>query len=323
MGALFALISTLENRKNQMKSLKLITLLMGSTIALSACSSGDNAVLGSRDDIIIMKNGVPVSGNVLADVAMTKPTPTVDMMKPVVEVDADAVQAEVTEAVKQEVEQVMTDTAQEAVEDIAAESVVEAVPEKAKDAVTEVVTQETVEPVADAVDIVTEDVTETVAEVVETITPMKTIPMKAVKSVNAELMQKSAPMGGTPMKTEIVTEVEVAVVEELISEPIEPAKVEGGCYKKVLIPTVLDENKKVVKTPYVEDRRVICQSKMTSSLVAIVQQALISRDYNVGDADGKIGNKTLSAIESYQRKNGLGIGGFTYEMLEHLSIKVD
>jgi hypothetical protein len=295
-----------------MKSLKLITLLMSTTIALSACSSGDDIILGSRDDIIIMKNGVPVSGGAKAEATMS--APTVDMMKPVVDVPV--------------IEKTAQDAVIEVQDDVVA--VAEDIAEKqVEEAVTEIVMDKVVEPEINAV---VETVSETIEPAVETVPVMASIPMKAAKSVNTELMQEavsgavpevSAPMGTVTMKTGIVSEVENTPVEEPVSAPVEEAKVEGGCYRKVLIPTVLDENNRVVKTPYVDNRRVLCEEKMTSGLVAVVQQALINREYVLGSADGKLGNKTQSAIEMYQRKNGLGIGGFSYETLESLGIKVE
>ena len=284
-----------------MKSLKLLTILMSTTIALGACSSHDDVALGSRDDIIIMKNGVPVSGSNV-DVAMSAPSVVdANMVKPVIEV-------------------AKADVAKEAVK----EKVTEVAETKVKEEITKVVVKETVAPVK-------EDVVAQVKAVAEKAT--KEIPMKEAKSVNTTLIQDkiegvvevveekvSTPMATTAMKTENVPVAEEAVVEE-ITAPAEPEKVAGGCYKKVLIPTVLDENKKMIQTPEVKDRRVVCQTKMTSGLVAIVQKALINRGHNLGNADGKLGNKTHDAIEAYQRKNGLGIGGFTYETLEHLGIR--
>jgi len=102
-------------------------------------------------------------------------------------------------------------------------------------------------------------------------------------------------------------------VQQLVAE----AKVE-----KTPIPAVtkkVKKNKKVSNS-HLEWRRILCQTNMTENALQKIQNALISRGYDPGKPDGKIGKKTRDALAKFQKDNGLATGGITYETLSALKI---
>ena len=312
----------------------LLTCALSASVLLSACGGDENLQLGSRDDIIIMKNGVPVDGSVASKAVTTSPSDmTVDtaVMVPSVEAQAtDAAEEEIAEQVVEATQETITEATDDAKAEMAA-----VVEEAGLEPVTEIDMAETA--VTDEVEEAEEIVETAQAELSEKMqsTPMKQ-EMKQAKSVNTELMTAelaedmakdvaeqnvSQPMATTPMKSAMVTETpveekpETETSKSIPEEDEKQAKVEGGCYRNMLI-------SKPQAIPVLEERRIVCEKDLTPSLVAIVQQALISRDVKLGAADGKLGNQTMNAIETYQRENGLAVGGMTYELLDHLNIKI-
>lgn len=69
-------------------------------------------------------------------------------------------------------------------------------------------------------------------------------------------------------------------------------------------------------------RRVLCETNMTPDMIMQVQEALKNSGYEPGPIDGKFGDKTRIAIESYQREASLSVGGLTYQTLESLGISL-
>ncbi|HPD83311.1 MAG: peptidoglycan-binding protein [Alphaproteobacteria bacterium] len=285
-----------------MGRLNILTVLMcAAVVGLTACGSNDEVTLGSRDDIIIMNNGVPVgqtqvasaeAAETSADAMPTMPAPDVEMADDSAQPMEDAEQMAESAPVVTEAQDVDVAPEQAAVE-TKAEEVVASVEQTAN---------ETPEVVAEKPEMNT-------AETMEAITPAAATSSPETTSAMAEpepQPQVSEAMPETASATMTTTE----------------EKVEGGCYKQVLIPAEMDVSGKVVQFPKLEERRVVCANKMDDSLVAVVQNALISKGYKVGAADGKLGDNTYTALEAYQKKNGLGLGGFTYETLESLGIKL-
>jgi hypothetical protein len=72
----------------------------------------------------------------------------------------------------------------------------------------------------------------------------------------------------------------------------------------------------------VEWRKVLCETNFTRDRVMRIQQALVDAGYDPGPVDGVVGPRTLSAIKTYQKNNGLAIGGLTYETLVKLGVDV-
>jgi len=65
---------------------------------------------------------------------------------------------------------------------------------------------------------------------------------------------------------------------------------------------------------------ILCETNVTQDIIARIQQALDAKGFNPGDVDGVLGSSTLSAVEAYQRANGLARGGVTMETLESLEV---
>ncbi len=65
-------------------------------------------------------------------------------------------------------------------------------------------------------------------------------------------------------------------------------------------------------------RQVVCEKDSSSALVEDLQVALKREGLEFGPVDGKLGKRTLQAVEAYQVQNGIASGFLTYETLEML-----
>ncbi|MCX4190527.1 peptidoglycan-binding protein [Methylophaga sp. OBS3] len=119
--------------------------------------------------------------------------------------------------------------------------------------------------------------------------------------------------------------VEASRVEEVQSEP----EVEQVAYQEVLTPEQVDQRQtSEIKTvlpvveylgePQVVTRRAVCDQDLDNDLLQRLQNALNDAGYNAGEADGYIGERTITALTRYQKDNGLAVGAITYESLEKL-----
>jgi hypothetical protein len=93
--------------------------------------------------------------------------------------------------------------------------------------------------------------------------------------------------------------------------------------KRVLIPAEYQTVTERVKTTEgkMEWHRVLCETNMTVDVVASIQRAVKKAGYDPGRVDGDFGEKTLLAIQAYQRDKGLAVGNLTYETLRSLGVK--
>jgi len=120
-----------------------------------------------------------------------------------------------------------------------------------------------------------------------------------------------------PAKYKTVTREVVAQPPQVIEEVI-PAEY-GSVTKQVLV-SPASENVTVIPATYktvekrvvtggggLEWREVLCDTNTTRVKVSEIQRALSAAGYNAPD-DGAFGPATLSAMESYQRANGLPVG---------------
>lgn len=69
-------------------------------------------------------------------------------------------------------------------------------------------------------------------------------------------------------------------------------------------------------------RRVLCETNLSGDIVTRIQAALQQLGFDPGPVDGLIGPQTQAAVEGYQAKNGLAVGGLTLETLQELDIRV-
>jgi len=77
----------------------------------------------------------------------------------------------------------------------------------------------------------------------------------------------------------------------------------------------------IVRPESWEWRRILCETNMGTNSIQRIQQALRSKGYSIA-VDGRLGNETMNALNSYQRKNGLATRGITYETLESLGVQL-
>ncbi len=70
-----------------------------------------------------------------------------------------------------------------------------------------------------------------------------------------------------------------------------------------------------------EWRRILCETNMGSDSIVRIQKALRAKGHNIV-IDGRLGNDTMSALNAYQRKNGLATRGITYETLNSLGVQL-
>ena len=78
--------------------------------------------------------------------------------------------------------------------------------------------------------------------------------------------------------------------------------------------------KQYISTPQVTWRRVLCEKDAPATLIKEVQTALRQQGEDVGAVDGKLGDRTLTAVQTYQARQGLATGLLTYETLDALGI---
>lgn len=88
------------------------------------------------------------------------------------------------------------------------------------------------------------------------------------------------------------------------------------------IPAVTREVSKQVKVSDAQFvwRPVLCETNMTTGTIRELQQALTDNGFTVRNMDGTLTTETQSALNQYQRSNGLATGGLTYEVLKKLGV---
>ena len=83
------------------------------------------------------------------------------------------------------------------------------------------------------------------------------------------------------------------------------------------------EKRVLVKDGYMTWRSILCETNMTISRIADIQQALINRGYDIGPrgADGVIGVETIRAVNAFQRATGLPVDKYlNVETVEALGV---
>ncbi len=130
------------------------------------------------------------------------------------------------------------------------------------------------------------------------------------KTVTRRVLKRPATVDEVDIPAEYKTITrQVLKVPERTDEVVIPAE-----YKTVT-------EKQLVKTGgFTRWTEILCAEKTTSNKVVEVQRALASRGYDVGPIDGVLGGRTKSALESYQRENGLPVGNLNIETLQSLGI---
>ncbi len=80
------------------------------------------------------------------------------------------------------------------------------------------------------------------------------------------------------------------------------------------------EKRAKVASERLEWRRVLCKTNMGPDINKRIQQALKDAGVYGGSIDGNIGKGTLSAVERFQKDNGMATGGLTIDVLEKLGV---
>jgi hypothetical protein len=132
------------------------------------------------------------------------------------------------------------------------------------------------------------------------------------KTVRKQVVVKPA----TVREVQIPAEYQTVKVTKMVSPPQE---------KRTAIPAEYETVSRTQKTSdgYMEWKRVLCETNITSDTVSKIQDALIKAGHDPGPVDGMLGPQTQSAIRSYQKSKGLAEGDLTYETIESLGVMVN
>ncbi len=135
-----------------------------------------------------------------------------------------------------------------------------------------------------------------------------------------------------PARYETVTKQVVSqpaqVIEDIIpavTETVQVRKMVSPAREEVIIiPATYKtiEKREVTGGGGVEWRQVLCDTNTSSAQIAAVQTALTAAGYSV-PADGVFGGATLTAMEAYQRANGLPVGYLTVSTVESLGLSAN
>jgi len=116
------------------------------------------------------------------------------------------------------------------------------------------------------------------------------------------------------VKRIIPAEYKTIKVKKII-KPAEIKRVEiSPVYEDVSVPVKLADTS-------TEWREVLCANRVTARFVYKLQNALRKSKHYTGSIDGKIGRKTLKAIQSFQKDNNIAMGQLTLETLKILDVK--
>lgn len=131
------------------------------------------------------------------------------------------------------------------------------------------------------------------------------------KTIEVKKIVEDTPM--TIVEETVPAETTMVAVKTLISEAKVIKKPIEAEYK------MMKKRKKLADTQ-IEWQRILCQTNMNKEVIAHIQDALNDKGYNVGKADGVLGNETRHALEKFQTENSLATGGITYETLDALEV---
>lgn len=133
-----------------------------------------------------------------------------------------------------------------------------------------------------------------------------------------------------PAKFETIKKTVIDKPAQVV-ETVTPAVYETRKVKKLVAPAREEklvapasvktkEAVEIVGPGRLEWREVLCETNATKDMIAKVQKALADKGHSPGKIDGVFGPKTLAAMESYQKKAGLGVGQLTRETVESLGL---
>jgi len=120
---------------------------------------------------------------------------------------------------------------------------------------------------------------------------------------------------------------------EQTQEVVIPAKYETRKVTEVVtpertetytLPAVFEDRKmsRVTESAQPVWREVLCERNATPETVSRIQKALIARGYDVGSVDGRLGTKTVRAMQAFEADNGLPQGQMSLEAVHLLGIDI-
>ncbi len=122
----------------------------------------------------------------------------------------------------------------------------------------------------------------------------------------------------TPPATRKVTipaEYSTVKVQKLVRSPQE---------NRIPIPEQFETVTKTIKVAegQMAWRPILCETNITPEVVTDIQEALLKKGHNPGPIDGVLGTRTMEAVKSFQKDEGLPEGGLTTATLKELGVKV-
>ena len=103
---------------------------------------------------------------------------------------------------------------------------------------------------------------------------------------------------------------------QLITRRVEVQPAREELRKSLPDPTI----QTLVRQGRTEWRSILCETNTTPDIVRQIQTALNERGYSPGRIDGAMGPRTTSAVDAFQRANGMSGSGITMETLALLGI---
>ena len=151
-------------------------------------------------------------------------------------------------------------------------------------------------------------------------------------NITKQVVQEEARINPTQVEAKFKTIKKQKLVSEETTREVEvPAEYETVKVKKLVkeaqqiekeIPAEYAEVTKYEKISDAQVRweSVLCNDAVNSKTIEAVQTALKKEGYRVS-VDGALGPGTMKALEAYQRKHNLGVGGVTRETLQAMGIE--
>lgn len=301
-----------------MRHFNILSITIAATVALSACSMGEeNMYIGSRDDIVVSNKNMP------KEMATNK-------IETVKEAAQEAAQAQVTQAAEAIQEPQIIQPMDTPVMKSALTTQTTAAPAMASG-------NNDVPPNAKPgecyakvlIPAVKENVTKRIQVSEEQKVLARIIPAQYRVETEQILVREARQYwkpgtGPVTRKDEITGDIMCLVEEPAQYKTIEKRVLvtpEQPEYK--LVPAQFETITKtnVIQAERWEWRRILCETNMGQNSVMRIQQALRAKGYNIA-IDGRLGSETMDALSSYQRKNGLATQGITYETLESLGVQL-
>ena len=124
----------------------------------------------------------------------------------------------------------------------------------------------------------------------------------------------------------LVVDSAAAVEEEKVEPVAKLVKVSNVATEAEEIRTKIPAEYKTVEKRFkvanerLEWRRILCRTNMGPDINKRIQQALKDAGVYNGPIDGAIGRGTMSAVEKFQKDNGMATGGLTIDVLKKLGV---